>query len=332
MTMPVHRIVLPTPWAVGPVNVYLIEGDPLTLIDAGPLTPEAEESLARGLAARGAAISDLKRVVITHGHPDHYGLAERIRELSGAELNVHRLEIPKTHLDGPYWEAIGALMRAAGMPATVMTDFETHMEAEARYRRPLNHVVPLRDGERIPAGGRLLEVMAFPGHAAGHICLLEPETRALFSGDHLLKDITPNPLFEPDRGWESDWAPGSGRVPARAKALKQYLSSLDTLYELEFSVVYPAHGEHIDDHRAQIQETRAHHAWRLERIYDTLAADGTAPVTPYQLSRLIFPRVRGFEVLLAVTEVVGHLDLLEEAGRVRSQVGGDSVIRYAPVR
>src|SRR5438105_1417894 len=112
--LPFHRIVVPTPYAVGPANVYVIGADPITLIDCGPNTPAAEKALFLGLADLGLAPQQVARVVITHGHPDHFGLAPRFQELAGAQILVGELDVPKVAGERSLMYATGALLLQRG--------------------------------------------------------------------------------------------------------------------------------------------------------------------------------------------------------------------------
>lgn len=326
--LPVHRIVVPTPWAVGPVNLYLLGDDPLTLVDAGPRTPEAEKIIATEMEALGYELGDLRRIILTHGHPDHYGLAERLREISGAIVYIHRLEIAKTDMESPYWRQIGEISVQAGMPREALIRFAQVLKEEEAYRRPLTSVIPLQGGERFPIGSTYIEVLHLPGHSAGHVCLYEPQSGIFFSGDHLLKAITPNPTFEP--AGEDGLGPAPGREVRRQKSLKQYLESLRKVRGMSVSAVFPAHGDAIDDHVALIDQVMEHHEARSKRVLEVLESADGKPVSPFQLSRIMFPDVRGLEILLALTEVSGHLDLLEEEGKVRVVSGPGGVETFVP--
>jgi glyoxylase-like metal-dependent hydrolase (beta-lactamase superfamily II) len=303
--LPLRRIVVPTPYAVGPANVYLLDAEPVTLIDCGPDTPTAEAALFRELAEAGRSPEDVARVIVTHGHPDHFGLAHRFQELAGARVLVGELDLPKLVQDPSMLTATGALLLAEGMP------MEEIMAVGERGRRMRGRPPPIAGAEGLPGGtvvefdsGLALEVLHLPGHTAGHICLVHRASGILFSGDTLILHVTPNPLLEPDPQDPSE----------RRRALLEYVESLDRLAALPLGVVYPGHGEPITDPHELIQRTRRHHR---DRAADLAARLGPDPKTGWQLANELFPNVEGFDNFLAVSEVVAHMDLLVEDGRAR---------------
>jgi glyoxylase-like metal-dependent hydrolase (beta-lactamase superfamily II) len=172
----------------------------------------------------------------------------------------------------------------------------------------------LRGGERLAFRGYELEVLHLPGHTAGHICLYEPDSGVLFSGDTLLLDITPNPLLEPDPLDPTE----------RRQSLVDYLRTLDRLSELPLARVFPGHGEPIDDPHGLIEDMRAHHRRRTEDLAGRLTTNGK---TGWQLANEVFPSLEGFDNFLAVSEVVAHVDLLVQQGRAEPVVR-DGVTRY----
>jgi len=157
--------------------------------------------------------------------------------------------------------------------------------------------------------------MHFPGHSPGHLCLYDPEQKFFFSGDFLLPHITPNPLMEPDHD-----KPGR-RLPA----LKQYLSGLDALEKLDIAMVFPGHGGTFNDFRSVINVGRRHHQSQFARIKDKLKSGG---LNAFQLSRAIYPGLKGWEIFLGLSEILAHLDLLVEKGEINcSQI--QEVIYYS---
>lgn len=302
--IPYKTITLPTPFAVGPVNVYLIKANPLTLIDAGPYTREAEELLADAFKKQGLSFNDLEAVVVTHSHPDHSGLAPRLRELSGARIYLHEVERKKLEVGfGAFNERRVALMREAGVPEHVLKEFDAAMAANRRYIPALDDVVGIRDGHVFRFGEFSLMALHVAGHSAGQICLYEPRNGVLFSGDHLLSAITPNPMIEPSEH----------EAMGRRKSLVEYLESLKALREFEISLVLPGHGDPIYDHVAAIDRLFEHHKQRTELLYSLISDAGE---TAYSLAMKVFPGLSGFDVFLGVSEVAAHLDVLVSEGRV----------------
>jgi glyoxylase-like metal-dependent hydrolase (beta-lactamase superfamily II) len=299
-----ERIVVPTPFAVGPANVYLITAAPITLIDTGTNTPETEAALMAGLAHAGAAPERIERIVISHGHPDHYGLAPRIRELSGAPILVGEADIPKLVSDGSMLRATGKLLIGEGMPIETLLEMgERQQRQDFRDLHPaVDGIVALRGDETLEFDGFALRVLHLPGHTAGHVCLYDEASGVLFSGDTLLLGITPNPLLEPRPSDPSE----------RRRSLLEYVGTLDRLAAMPLTEVFPGHGPPIEDPHGLIEDMRAHHRRRAADLESRLTAEGK---TGWQLAVQLFPSLSGFDNFLAVSEVVGHMDLLVEEGR-----------------
>ena len=341
------RISVPTPFKVGPVNTYLIAGDPLTLIDAGPDTAEALAALEAGFKAAGRDLRDLRRLVITHGHPDHYGLARRLCETTGCEVYAGAAELPKL-LGGPSSvEARRPLLVRAGVPPAVLEELAAIGNVNRSYTQPLEagQVTLLEDGAELTwgvgeAGGEArdeagdeagdhagdaaghgrpaltLRALHAPGHSPGLICLYEPGTGVLFASDCLLPHITPNPILEPS-------APGSSEP---WPSLPTYLATLERLEALDVATVLPGHGPLFTDHRRAIARVRRHHRRRLEAVAVAL---GDGPATAYEVARRVFPKVRGWDVFLAVSEAVAHLDVLTENEKATVQALQTQALCYA---
>lgn len=296
-----ERIVVPTPYAVGPANVYVFPSAPVTLFDCGPNTPAAENALLLGLAGIGLAPEQIARIVISHAHPDHYGLAPRLRELSGAQLLLGERDLPKL-ADSSMLVATGRLLLRAGMPMEELVEMgERERKLGSEIRPEVDEAAGMRGGERLRFDGFELEVLHLPGHTAGHICLYHRGSQVLFSGDTLLLEISPNPLIEPDPVDPTE----------RRRSLVEYLASLDFLSTLPLRMVFPGHGRPIEHPGAVIEEMRRHHHRRMETLAHMLDGEGKSA---WQLANELFPGLEGFDNFLAVSEVVAHIDLLVDQG------------------
>jgi glyoxylase-like metal-dependent hydrolase (beta-lactamase superfamily II) len=309
-----ERIIVPTPYAVGPANVYVFPDGPITLFDCGPNTPATENALLLGLAAISLAPEQIGRIVISHAHPDHYGMAPHLREISGATILVGEGDLPKL-ADHSMLVATGRLLLQAGMPMEQLIEMgERERKLGSQIRPEVEEASPLRDGDRVAFEGFELEVLHLPGHTAGHICLYHHESGVLFSGDTLLLDISPNPLIEPDPMDPTE----------RRRSLIEYLESLDRLSTLRLTTVFPGHGPPIEDPGAVIEEMRTHHRRRTETLATMLEDEGKSG---WQLANELFPRLEGFDNFLAVSEVVAHIDLLVDQG-LAEPVVRDGVTHY----
>lgn len=320
--LPIETLSLPTPYAVGPVNAYAIVEEPFTLIDAGVNTVDAENALKLGFAAKGLFVESVERILVTHGHPDHYGLIPTIRKISMAKAYMSEDEIARITDDRTRWE-LGRLLLEAGFPKDLLLDMA---ERDRRMRR-VHQVaqldcLPIRDGDIFEFSDFMFVAVSLPGHTGGHVGYLEPATGTMFAGDTLLSHISPNALLEPILEPE-------GEVPTqRRKSLKQYLDSLDRLESLDLKTVYPGHGPVITDPSATIRYMREHHTRRLEVIEQRLIKDGK---TAYQISRELYPNADGYDHFLAVSEVIGHLDVLVEQQRAFPQKRTDGMEYFCRV-
>jgi glyoxylase-like metal-dependent hydrolase (beta-lactamase superfamily II) len=310
---------VPTGFPVGPVNLYLLEGGPLTLIDTGPRSEETMRMLEQGLETHGYKISDIERLIVTHTHPDHFGLVGQIVSRSGASIWTH-----------PYnaeWfnDLDNAVMRRGLFTMQVFQDagvpspsIEAMGRSGGRMGRmfetaPTDHW--LNEGDTIRMGGADWQVLHTPGHANGHISFYQPDTKQMIAGDHLIKHISPNPMLEAPREYGQP----------RGKSLAQFVDSMQRVAHMDVSVAYSGHGEDIHEHRALIAQRLAFHEARMDHIAGLLE---TGERTAYELMRILFPKLTDFEIFLGLSEVIGHLDILEDRGRV-IQKARDGHLVYA---
>nr|HID14052.1 MBL fold metallo-hydrolase [Anaerolineae bacterium] len=308
-----HTISLPTPFPVGPVNVYLAEGEPLTLVDTGPRYAPARETLEKALARCGYRVADLQRIVLTHAHPDHCGLAAELARASGAEVMTHTANLSwlADDADAQRLAFYGEVMRWAGVPVEVLKALTRMRRGMSRYAEPVTPDRTLADGDALYLGGEDWHVLHTPGHAGGLICFYQPRRRLLISSDHLLRDISSNPLVEPP-------APGETERPRR---LVEYMRQLRRVAELDVALALPGHGPPITDPRALIYERLAFHEERARCMLETLGDDA---LTVHEIASRLFPGLDPVNYFLAISEVIGHLQWLEVEGRV-THTGQDGV-------
>jgi glyoxylase-like metal-dependent hydrolase (beta-lactamase superfamily II) len=305
---------IPTPFAVGRVNCYLIEDEPLTLIDTGPNSGKALDELEHQLIERGHSIDDIELVILSHQHIDHLGLVEIIAQHSGAEVAAIDKVVPFVENFGADAErddqfAAGLMLRH-GIPEDVVRALQSVSRTFRAWGAKAKVTRPLRDGERLELRDRTLEVMHRPGHSPSDTLFWDPERRILIAADHLIKRISSNPLIS---------RPLDGS-DGRPQALVAYIESLRRTRELPAEIVLAGHGEPITDHVALIDERFAGHERRAEKIYELIAE---APRTGYELAQAMWGNVAVTQAFLTLSEVVGHVDLLINAGRVREVADGD---------
>jgi glyoxylase-like metal-dependent hydrolase (beta-lactamase superfamily II) len=304
---------MPTPYGVGPVNAYLIGAEPLTLIDAGFQTEESKNAFIAQLAEAGHEPSEIQRVLITHGHPDHYGLVPWLQEM---DIDVHFPARELERMTGPGMRMhFGRLLLQAGMPLDLLMKMDEHRKKDPRPWLDIPSLKPVHDGDVFEFDGFALEAHHVPGHSGGHFVYFEPGTRTLFAGDQLLPHVSPNPLLEPSLDDHTE----------RRRSLVDYLDTLERLKKMEPSIAYPGHSDPIDDVIDLIDRTITHHLERKGEVAGHLTERGQSP---YELAQQIYPDVKGYDIFLSVSEVVAHLDLVvDDAGAVIEERDGITYYR-----
>jgi glyoxylase-like metal-dependent hydrolase (beta-lactamase superfamily II) len=308
----VHRLPVPIPFvaAGGPVNAYLIEADGggLVLFDAGLGSPPAEAALQAGFDRLGFRFEEVRRIVVSHGHVDHYGAARWVQERHGGELPVfaHPRDLMKLDERGPRFRdqhhLYGAHFLRLGVPMEVMAAMAASGDGSQRLARRVPGVQAIEAGAVIEGRALRFTVIEMPGHTPGLICLWAPEHGVLIPADHLLEKISPNPIIELD---------AEGRQVHRP--LSVYLESLARTRALEISLVMPGHGPGFGGHRALIDGLLGFYEKRQERLLGLLAE---RPRTGWELCQAIFPRASTTDAFLTMSETVANLEVLEDRGAV----------------
>lgn len=300
------RLEIPTPFDVGRVNCYVFEHDGLTLLDPGPATEVAYEELSTRLAGLGHRIEDVDRVLISHPHMDHFGLADRIATESGARVVAHADAVERLADPQAFFEReqrfFRPYLRSMGLPEQYVDTVVGIPEQYTEFQQPVDVDHGLVEGDSVDAGVRL-EVLDTPGHAPASLCFMAPTEDVVFTGDHVLAEISPNPLLT--------LVPGTD--DRRTRSLPDYVASLRKLAALDISRGYGGHRGPISNLGARITEIDDHHQARKERIAGLLD-DG--PTTAYRLMGELFPDLPATEMFPGMSEIIGHLDLLEDEGRV----------------
>ena len=312
------RLRIPTPFAVGRVNCYLIEDEPLTLVDTGPNSGKALDELGAQLAARGHSIDDLELVVVTHQHIDHLGLVEIVVEHSGAEVAAlgaaaNRLANFAEDAEAEDRFAVELMLRN-GIPEEVTAALRSVSRSFRGWGSHVAVTKPLADGEELPFRDRTLRVLHRPGHSPSDTVFWDERRKILIAADHLLANISSNPLISRPLDGSSE----------RSQALVTYIESLRETRAMPAEIVLPGHGEPVVDHVTLIDERLAKHERRKEKIY---ALIDEQPRTGYELAQAIWGNVAVTQAFLTLSEVIGHADLLVNEGRVR-EVEDGPVVRY----
>jgi glyoxylase-like metal-dependent hydrolase (beta-lactamase superfamily II) len=314
----IHRLQIPTPFAVGRVNCYLIEDDPLTLVDTGPNSGKSLDELEHQLADLGRSIADIELVVLTHQHIDHLGLVEIIADRSGADVAAIDVVVPFVENFGDDIEAddkfAASLMLSHGIPEDVVVALRSVSRSFRAWGAKAKVTRPLHDGEQLKLRDRSLEVQHRPGHSPSDTVFWDADREILICADHLIAHISSNPLI-------SRPLDGSDERP---HALMIYIESLRKTRELPARILLPGHGEPITDHRALIDERFALHRKRSEKIHGLISE---RPRTAYEIAQELWGNVAVTQAFLTLSEVLGHMDLLAADGRAREVMDGE-LIRF----
>jgi len=321
----VHQIKIPFPQDVPEyTNVYLVEGsEGNILIDAGWDNPEAFSALTEGLKKDRLKLSDIKKIVITHIHPDHYGLASKMRQLCGAKVAMHRAE---AELINPRYVDFDNLLNEVerelssnGVPQAELPEMAKASLWMKQFVSPDLPEIMLEDGSELDNGSFEFEVLWTPGHSPGHICLYEPNKKLLFSGDHILFEVTPHIGLHPQ----------SGDNP-----LGDYISSLKMMDRLKVNFIFPGHGPVFNSLKLRVAEILHHHEQRERAIIKSIS-DGLK--TAYQIAEGIswvpeqggvaFQDLAFWDRRLAVLETIAHLRLLSFEGKV-GKIDQDGISLY----
>jgi len=317
-----HRLRIPTPFAVGQVNCYLIEDEPLTLVDTGPNSGKALDELSAQLGARGHSIDDIELVILTHQHIDHLGLVEIVVDHSGAEVAAlgraaERLANFDEDAEREDEFAVELMLRN-GIPSEVAFALQSVSRSFRGWGSRARVTRPLDDGERIEFRDRTLETLHRPGHSPSDTVFWDDERKILLAADHLIAHISSNPLISrPLDGSEE-----------RTQALVTYIESLKATREMPAEIVLSGHGDPIVDHAALIDDRLAKHERRKEKIYRLIAEQ---PRSGYEIAQAMWGNVAVTQAFLTLSEVIGHADLLVNEGRVR-EAGDGEVVRYEATR
>ncbi len=305
--MKIIPLTIPTPFYVGDVNVYLVKEEPLTLIDVGPKTKEASDVLRDKLRRNGVQIADIRRIVLTHAHVDHCGLAKQARdEAKNAEIFVHNWE--NGHLfERAAREEQQRLLNRAGVPPEVFRKIQEDFNKVGHLTDTLseNEFSELKDEMEFEFASGILKVLHTPGHTPGSCSLFREANRTLIAGDCVLKRITPNPIISPDPIDKNK----------RFKSLAEYLVSLAKIRSCSPTLIYGGHGEPIEDFEEIFHRYVRSIDERQKQVVELVTNEG---ITAWDAANKLFPQAIDKDVhrFLAISEAVAHLDYAETEGKI----------------
>ena len=295
----IATITIPTPFPVGDVNSFLIKGDALTLIDAGPKTAEAEQALNEALRELHLDKRDIDQIIITHHHPDHVGGVDFFSSelpLIGHEENNRWLNMTNEVLNA-YNQFYYQLGQDMGLPEQYSEVIDIREDVSIKFicnRSALTDT--LGEGDDIP-GLHGWKVFETPGHAQSHIILFRESDGLVIGGDLLLQHVSPNPIIEPPMTPFGD----------RAKSQLLLNESLLKLSELPISFVYAGHSERIDEPKELIQRRLASQHGRAMRVRSMLEEK---PSTVFEICKKLFPKVYKKQLGLTLSETMAQIDYL----------------------
>lgn len=309
----IHLLDISTPFPVGKTNVYFIEDAIPTLVDAPPKGNVYINELKEALKTKGYSIEDIKRIIITHPHFDHFGGAAEIVRLSRAEVWVARGgERYLEDFDGEFLKDVeyyAEIVRRSGAPG----DPGTYLEHLYNWARMYGCSVPvsrlLNDGDEVNLASVRYGVGAVPGHSASCMLLYAYDRRLAFSGDFLLKQISSNALIQRPTIESQGY-----------KSLKVYLASLQRVKQMGIRTALPGHGGVIRDVAARIDEITSFIEERKELVRHIL--DRNFRSRPFSIVEELFPDLQPEQVFLGISEVIGHLELLEAEGGALQEKDG----------
>ncbi len=309
--MSIRCLAIPTPFVVGRVNCYLIEDDPLTLVDAGPNSATSLTALEAALGEHGCKVDELERIVVTHQHIDHIGLVDILATRSGAEVCALDLLAPWLADYKAQMEAndrfSAEIMLRNGIPQDVVHALRAVTASFRAWGAPAQVTRALAEGELLEFDSRRWRVLHRPGHSPSDTVFFDEGSGEMFGGDHLIKHISSNPLISKPLG---------GQASERPRALMIYLDSLRKTRDMELSVVYAGHGEQVEDHSALIDERFKMHKRRAGKLHKLIAE---RPRNAYELAQAMWGNVAVTQAYLTLSEVLGHVDLLLDEGHVRQE-------------
>jgi len=313
----VYELRLPIPFEDGLVNVFMFaDGEEFDLLDCGMNSSDSLDLIRSSLSELGG--KRLRKLVVTHIHPDHYGAAGILAGPGLADLYLHRLEVPLVnpryveleHLVGE----VHRYLLVNGVPADEAEVLSNSQRALSQVVAPAEPAVQLDGAETLVMGTTPMRVEWTPGHSPGHVCLYAAESGLLFAGDHMLPELSPNIGLHPQ---------------STPDPLHEYLDGLKRMAAYRPSLILPSHGRPFHDAEGRVDILAAHHRRRMERVTSIVSG---GELTAWEVALQLWgPRDNLYEKRLALQEGQAHLQALAVEGALEKLVSPESVRwRLAP--
>ncbi len=314
----IHLFPLETPFPMGTINVYFSPQPIPTLIDVPPNDESYGEQLKEHLAVLGYSLHDIERIIITHPHFDHSGMAgwfadEADTEIWAFESSADYLENFEREIEQDF-QYYRSLWKEAGAPKNAEHYLDEFRDTATRYMAPIRRVSRrLKEGDRIILSGLDCRVLHVPGHTPYCISLCDDVNRLIFTGDFLIKSISSNALVQ--RSLHGEY-----------RSLKSYVSSLSRINGMGFTLALPGHGLPIVDVRPRICDLLSFINARKTAVLEILKERAR---TPYEIMSILFPGLPHMEMLLGLSEVIGQLEFMEDEGMIK-RINADTTLLFSP--
>lgn len=302
--MRIHKIIVPVPYQIRTVNIFLVEGEALSLFDAGINTPEAYHALTLGVQQAGYQLTDIEQIVLTHHHPDHIGLAGALpnAKVLGHTYNAHLLQHEPLRVTNAI-NFYSYYYTKFGVPKPIIEKFIQNKENSTTTVGKTMLTTALQAGDIVP-GHANLQVLETPGHAKSHLVFLDEYSGEAISGDVLLEKTIPNPLIEYPLNINEQ----------RDKPQLIYNETIKDLATLPLTKLYTGHGADISGVSDFIAARTLQQHDKSLRVWHLL---GTERLSVFAITARLYPGIYEKELLLTISKAVGYLDYLQQIGKVQ---------------